>query len=176
MKDTNNIKLLKKQLYIAIIVLFAAGIAIYILKKRGSTRITFADFLPLIGFAVYLGYQNYQNYQVYKKQSHLYTKKIEGIDMHHSVAFDNLLISKSETNNDLILVRNELFWFDQKEYTNSDETVLMENLISDFKKLSDSNKYFRQKMEKHIIQFSLVDNVNYDNKILVEKRIEFNKL
>src|ERR1035437_1950396 len=164
---------MKKQIYTALIGLLAATITVYILKRLDSKGITYADLLPLIVLVIYFAYQNYQEY---KRQSDLYLKKIEGIENNQIVSIDNFLISKSKTENNLILVRNELFWLDKKEVTNSDENILMENMIRDFKKLPENSKNFRQKMDKYIIEFSLVDNVNYDSKILVERKIEFNKI
>jgi len=163
---------MRKQIYKTLIGLFAGAITVFALKRLESTGITYADFLPLIGVAIYF---TYQNYQVVKKQSDVYKKKVEGIENNHIVSIDNFLISKSETENNLILVRNELFWIEENEYTNSSENILMENMIRDFKKLIESDKTFRQKMESNDFQFSLIDNVNYDNKILAQKRVNYNK-
>ena len=163
---------MRKQIYKTLIGLFTGAITVFILKRLESTGITYADFLPLIGVAIYFAYQNYQ---VMKKQSGVFKMKVEGIENNHIVSIDNFLISKSETENNLILVRNELFWIDQKEYTNSSEN-LMEDMIRDFKKLIESDKTFSHKMESNDFQFSLIDNVNHNNKILAQKRVNYDKL
>ena len=164
---------MKKQIYTALTGLFTGAIIVFILKKTESTGMKYTDFLPIFGAVVYI---SYQNYQALKKQSDSFELKLEGIENNHIVSIDNFLISKSKTENNLILVRNELFWMEEKEYANSSENILMENMIRDFKKLIECNKNFRQKMESNDFQFSLIDNVNYDNKIIAQKRVNYDKL
>ena len=161
---------MKRQIYRVLLGLIIGGITVYLIKKLEMTGITYADFLPLIAIAIYFVYQNYQ---LQKKQSNLYKKKIEGIDKSQTVAIDNYLISKSETENNLVLVRNELFWIDEV-HENSIENLL-ENFIHDFKKLIESDNVLKNRMQSNYLEFTLIDNVN-NNRILAQKRVNYDEL
>ena len=161
---------MKRQIYRVLLGLIIGGITVYVVKKLEMKGITYADFLPLIAIAIYFVYQNYQ---LQKKQSNLYKKKIEGIDKSQTVAIDNYLISKSETENNLVLVRNELFWID-KVHENSIENLL-ENFIHDFKKLIESDNVLKNRMQSNYLEFTLIDNVN-NNRILAQKRVNYDEL
>jgi hypothetical protein len=161
---------MKRQIYRVLLGLIIGGITVYVIKKLEMTGITYADFLPLIAIAIYFVYQNYQ---LQKKQSNLYKKKIEGIDKSQTVAIDNYLISKSETENNLVLVRNELFWIDEV-HENSIENLL-ENFIHDFKKLIESDNVLKNRMQSNYLEFTLIDNVN-NNRILAQKRVNYDEL
>ena len=161
---------MKRQIYRVLLGLIIGGVTVYVIKKLEMTGITYADFLPLIAIAIYFVYQNYQ---LQKKQSNLYKKKIEGIDKSQTVAIDNYLISKSETENNLVLVRNELFWIDEV-HENSIENLL-ENFIHDFKKLIESDNVLKNRMQSNYLEFTLIDNVN-NNRILAQKRVNYDEL
>jgi hypothetical protein len=161
---------MKRQIYRVLLGLIIGGITVYVIKKLEMTGITYADFLPLIAIAIYFVYQNYQ---LQKKQSNLYKKKIEGIDKSQTVAIDNYLISKSETENNLVLVRNELFWIDEVHEDSIEN--LLENFIHDFKKLIESDNVLKNRMQSNYLEFTLIDNVN-NNRILAQKRVNYDEL
>ena len=161
---------MKRQIYRVLLGLIIGGITVYVIKKLEMTGITYADFLPLIAISIYFVYQNYQ---LQKKQSNLYKKKIEGIDKSQTVAIDNYLISKSETENNLVLVRNELFWIDEVHEDSIEN--LLENFIHDFKKLIESDNVLKNRMQSNYLEFTLIDNVN-NNRILAQKRVNYDEL
>ena len=161
---------MKRQIYRVLLGLIIGGITVYVVKILEMKGITYADFLPLIAIAIYFVYQNYQ---LQKKQSNLYKKKIEGIDKSQTVAIDNYLISKSETENNLVLVRNELFWIDEVHEDSIEN--LLENFIHDFKKLIESDNILKNRMQSNYLEFTLIDNVN-NNRILAQKRVNYDEL
>ena len=161
---------MKRQIYRVLLGLIIGGITVYVVKILEMKGITYADFLPLIAIAIYFVYQNYQ---LQKKQSNLYKKKIEGIDKSQTVAIDNYLISKSETENNLVLVRNELFWIDEVHEDSIEN--LLENFIHDFKKLIESDNVLKNRMQSNYLEFTLIDNVN-NNRILAQKRVNYDEL
>ena len=161
---------MKRQIYRVLLGLIIGGITVYVVKMLEMKGITYADFLPLIAIAIYFVYQNYQ---FQKKQSNLYKKKIEGIDKSQTVAIDNYLISKSETENNLVLVRNELFWIDEVHEDSIEN--LLENFIHDFKKLIESDNVLKNRMQSNYLEFTLIDNVN-NNRILAQKRVNYDEL
>ncbi len=161
---------MKRQIYRVLLGLIIGGITVHVVKILEMKVITYADFLPLIAIVIYFVYQNYQ---LQKKQSNLYKKKIEGIDKSQTVAIDNYLISKSETENNLVLVRNELFWIDEVHEDSIEN--LLENFIHDFKKLIESDNVLKNRMQSNYLEFTLIDNVN-NNRILAQKRVNYDEL
>jgi hypothetical protein len=164
---------MKKQIVKTLIGLLIGIILVIILKVASSNGIRFDDFIPLIGIVIYFGYQNYM---VIKEERDIVKTKIEAINNNQVFAYDNILISKSENDNNLIKVRNDLFWFDLKQKRILNDTDLLDSLIEDFKKMSSKNSSFKQLFSDKIIEFSLIDNVNFDSKILIQKSIGYNEL
>lgn len=164
---------MKRQIVRALIALSVGAILVVVIQIGQSNKIGVLDFVPVTGLVILFFYQNYRRN---KEDRVLINKKIEAIDDNHVFACDNILISKSETEPNVIKVRNDLFWFDSKQKSVSSPSVLIESLIADFKKLSNENSSFNQVMANKIIEFSLIDNVNSHEKILYEERKEYNDL
>jgi len=164
---------MKRQIIKALIGLSIGIILVIIFKKWSPDGTKIYDFIPLIGLVIYY---SYQNYQVIKRERTIIKKKIEAINNNRVFAYDNILISKNGTDDNIIKVRNDLFWFDLRQKTSTNENDLIDGLISDFKKLSNENDSFRNIMANKTIEFSLIDNVNYDDKILITRSLEFNKI
>jgi len=164
---------MKGQIGKTLIGLSIGVILVVILKISSSNGIKIDDFVPLIGIVIYFGYQNYQ---IIKQERAIVKTKIEAINNNQVFAYDNILISKNINDSNLIEVRNDLYWFDLKQKTNLDENDLLDSLIIDFKKLLNKNASFKQILTGKTIEFSLIDNVNFDSKVLLQKSIDYNGL
>ena len=165
-------KFTKKQIVGMLIGGLSGTIVLFILKKSSSDVIRISDFVPIIAVIIVFAYRNYI---IVKEEQNLTNKKINAINNNYVFAYDNLLISKDDNN--VIKVRNDLFWIDVKQKNLSNHEDLLESLITDFKKLSIKNKTIYKIMKDKIIEFSLIDNINYDtDKVLLQKKIEYNKL
>ena len=90
---------MKRQIVKTVIGLLIGIILVIIFKIASSNGIKIGDFVPLIGMAIYLGYENYK---VTKQNRDIMKSKIEAINNHQAFAYDNILISKSENDNNLI--------------------------------------------------------------------------
>jgi len=102
---------------------------------------------------------------------------MNAINENYVFEYDNLLISKCEQDLNVIKVRNDLFWIDEKQKNATNQNKLMESLIQDFTKLSKRNKTMNDILKHKTIEFSLIDNINYNaDRILVHKSIKYTDL
>jgi hypothetical protein len=148
-------------------------ILVIVLRIGSSNGIRIVDFIPMIGVLIFF---TFQNYSVIKKERNILKERISSINNNQVFEYDNILISKSDNDKNIIKVRNTLFWLDLKQNKAVNYDNLMDNLISDFKKLIKKNKSFDKILVDRIIEFSIIDNINYDDKVLIQKEIEYNEL
>ena len=165
---------MNKQIKILLIGLFSGVIMLLLLRKSSSNGISIDDFIPII---TVIAIFTYQNYRIVRDERNLIKKKMNAISESYVFAYDNLLISKSESDKNVIKVRNDLFWIEVKQKDTYGNEQLLDSLISDFKKLSKANKTMNEILTDKTIEFSLIDNINYDaDKILAQKIIEYKDL
>jgi xanthosine utilization system XapX-like protein len=72
---------MKRQIVKTVIGLLIGIILVIIFKIASSNGIKIADFVPLIGMAIYLGYENYK---VTKQNRDIMKSKIEAINNHQA--------------------------------------------------------------------------------------------
>ncbi len=85
---------------------FSGVIILLILRKSSDEGIHFEDFIPIIAVIAIF---TYQNYRIIRDERNLIKKKMNAISENYVFAHDNLLISKSESDKNIIIVRNDLF-------------------------------------------------------------------
>lgn len=161
-------KVVKTLLWLSLGVLWVVFVRI---GDRNGIKI--ADFIPLAGIAAALIFDSVRDIQ--KRRMDI-RKRVLAINDGRTFAYDNILISKSEDNDRAIKVRNDLFWIDLKDGSAIDERKLLDSLIADFRRLSRENSSFRKVMADRLIEFSLVDNVSFEGKILAQKSMAFSDI
>ena len=124
-------------------------------------------------FAVWLVYQYMQEHKNREAQK---KADVERLNSKETVIYGNFLIQRSQFEANLIQVQNELFWLDEETAEKSDKSALIDVMIDDFKRICKKNNYLTDYLTGKTIEFSLVDNVNFDNKELCKKRIEYNQI
>ena len=105
---------MKKLIKILLIVIFSGVIMLLLLRKSSSAGTNFEDFIPIFLVAAIFAYQNYI---IIKDERNLIKKKMNAINENYVFEYDNLLISKCEQDLNVIKVRNDLFWIDEKQKT-----------------------------------------------------------
>ena len=127
-------------------------------------------------FGTLIAYIVYQNIKEHKSREAQKKADIERLNNKETVVYGNFLIQRSQFEGNLIHVQNELFWLDEETAEKADKSALVDVMIDDFKRICKKNNYLTDYLTGKTIEFSLVDNVNFDNKELCKKRIEYNQI
>ena len=150
-----------------------AGFLVMLLFKSGDINsMNFDDIVPLIGIFPFFIYDSYKRIKQLKQKEH---QMYVSFTNNKIFSYDNLLITPNYENK-LVSVRNDLFWNDNKPMDAAYDELLFNSLIKDFTQFLKSYKSIAELMNDMTIEFTLVDNINFEDKILLQKKVEYSLL
>jgi hypothetical protein len=163
---------MKTQTKIFLIIGLLIALILSVLKWQFEALETvFYIYISIFYFGTIAVWLVYQYIQEHKNREAQKKADVERINSKEPVVYCNFLIQRSLFEGNLIHVQNELFWLDEEASKKGDKNELLDVMIDDFKRICKKNKYLTDYLTGKIIEFSLVDNVNFDNKELCKKRI-----
>ena len=174
-----------KYFLVAVLVLGAFFVLLYVLNTTDILSQPYRDYVTFglfivffLGGALFFAYRNQKSYKKRKINRKDSKNLAKWLDNNEALSFENtnFIIQKNQSQNDVVNVENDVFWLDEEAFEDGIENDMMKMLIEDFKKFCSKNKALDNYLKGKIIEFSLIDNVNFDHKELEKKRIEYNHL